>query len=73
MVIDRLRCINCGYCAEICPKKSLAMVEGHGSPAVTRTASFTEHIQTEGGASTQVPRPAERQNTILPRFTFDWA
>jgi formate hydrogenlyase subunit 6/NADH:ubiquinone oxidoreductase subunit I len=35
-----LRCINCGYCAEICPKKSLAMVEGHGSPAVTRDREF---------------------------------
>jgi formate hydrogenlyase subunit 6/NADH:ubiquinone oxidoreductase subunit I len=39
-VIDRLRCINCGYCVEACPKKSLTMVEGHGSPAVTRDREF---------------------------------
>jgi len=40
VVIDRLRCINCGYCVEACPKKSLTMVEGHGSPAVTRDREF---------------------------------
>jgi ech hydrogenase subunit F len=38
--IDRLRCITCSYCVEACPKKSLAMVEGHGSPAVTRDREF---------------------------------
>jgi ech hydrogenase subunit F len=38
--IDRLRCINCSYCVEACPKKSLAMVEGHGHPAVTRDREF---------------------------------
>ncbi len=39
-VIDRLRCINCSCCVEICPKKSLTMVEGHGSPTVTRDREF---------------------------------
>ncbi len=38
--IDRLRCIACGYCVELCPKKSLALVEGHGSPAVTKDREF---------------------------------
>jgi formate hydrogenlyase subunit 6/NADH:ubiquinone oxidoreductase subunit I len=38
--IDRLRCITCGYCVEICPKKSLELVTGHGSPAVTRDREF---------------------------------
>jgi formate hydrogenlyase subunit 6/NADH:ubiquinone oxidoreductase subunit I len=38
--IDRLRCINCGYCVEACPKKSLEMTTSHGSPAVTRDREF---------------------------------
>ncbi len=32
--IDRLRCIACGECVEICPKKALTM-ENMYSPAVT--------------------------------------
>jgi formate hydrogenlyase subunit 6/NADH:ubiquinone oxidoreductase subunit I len=38
--IDRLRCISCGYCVEICPKNSLKLTTSHGSPAVTRDREF---------------------------------
>jgi ech hydrogenase subunit F len=34
--IDRLQCISCGCCVEICPKKCLELSTGHGSPAVSR-------------------------------------
>ena len=32
--IDRLRCITCGSCVEICPKKSLDLSSGHGTPQI---------------------------------------
>jgi formate hydrogenlyase subunit 6/NADH:ubiquinone oxidoreductase subunit I len=35
-IIDQLRCITCGYCVEICPKKSLKMDPGHDRTTVTR-------------------------------------
>ena len=34
------RCVTCGYCVEVCPKKSLAMTTGHGHPSVTRDREF---------------------------------
>ena len=34
--IDRLLCITCGYCVELCPQKSLELTTGHGEPAVTK-------------------------------------
>jgi formate hydrogenlyase subunit 6/NADH:ubiquinone oxidoreductase subunit I len=34
--IDRLLCISCGYCVEVCPKKSLELAVDHAPPAVTK-------------------------------------
>ncbi len=34
--IDRLRCISCNCCVEVCPKKCLAMNTAHGVPTVTK-------------------------------------
>lgn len=34
--IDRLMCITCGYCIEVCPKKSLSFATAHAGPAVTK-------------------------------------
>jgi formate hydrogenlyase subunit 6/NADH:ubiquinone oxidoreductase subunit I len=34
--IDRLLCISCGCCIDVCPKDSLAFSTSHGLPAVTR-------------------------------------
>jgi len=34
--LDRLRCIACNCCVEICPKKCLAMTTAHGVPTVTK-------------------------------------
>ena len=38
--IDRLLCITCGYCIEVCPKKSLALVPAHALPTVTKDLEF---------------------------------
>ncbi|MGD1278641.1 MAG: 4Fe-4S dicluster domain-containing protein [Tepidisphaeraceae bacterium] len=35
--IDRLRCITCGYCVDICPKDSLTLSTSHGTPSVMRS------------------------------------
>ena len=34
--IDRLLCVTCGYCVEICPKRSLALGTDHATPTVTK-------------------------------------
>ncbi|MEI7729828.1 MAG: 4Fe-4S binding protein [Verrucomicrobiota bacterium] len=34
--IDRLLCISCGACVDICPKDSLALGSGHGHCSVTK-------------------------------------
>jgi ech hydrogenase subunit F len=34
--IDRLRCISCGYCVEVCPKKCLTLTGDHGIPTATK-------------------------------------
>jgi formate hydrogenlyase subunit 6/NADH:ubiquinone oxidoreductase subunit I len=38
--IDRLRCITCGYCVEVCPKKSLKLGTDHAAPTVTKDLEF---------------------------------
>jgi len=38
--IDRLRCISCGYCVDVCPKKSLSLSTQHGHPAVTKDREY---------------------------------
>ena len=34
--IEQLRCIQCGYCTEVCPKKCLALKEGYSSVRATK-------------------------------------
>jgi len=34
--IARLRCITCGYCLEVCPKKCLQMSNQYTEPMLTR-------------------------------------
>lgn len=34
--INRLRCISCNYCVEVCPAKCLSMLPQYSSPTVTR-------------------------------------
>jgi formate hydrogenlyase subunit 6/NADH:ubiquinone oxidoreductase subunit I len=34
--IDRLRCISCGCCVEVCPKGALSLSTNHGIPTVTK-------------------------------------
>ena len=34
--INRLRCISCNYCVEVCPPKCLSMLPMYSSPTVTR-------------------------------------
>ncbi len=34
--LDRLRCISCGSCVEICPKDCLTLSTSHGAPTVTK-------------------------------------
>ena len=34
--IDRLRCIQCGFCVEVCPRKCLALSEGYTPPSVAK-------------------------------------
>jgi ech hydrogenase subunit F len=34
--LDRLLCITCGACVDICPKKCLELSTCHGTPAVTK-------------------------------------
>lgn len=38
--IDRLLCINCGYCVDACPKKSLSMAPEHGAPVITKDREY---------------------------------
>jgi len=38
--IDRLRCITCGYCIEVCPKKCLHLDAIHAGAAVTKDREF---------------------------------
>ena len=38
--IDRLLCVTCGYCVEVCPKKSLELTASHGTPAVTKDLEY---------------------------------
>lgn len=35
--IDRLKCIQCGYCVEVCPKKCLAMETMYSEPVSTKS------------------------------------
>jgi formate hydrogenlyase subunit 6/NADH:ubiquinone oxidoreductase subunit I len=38
--IDRLLCISCGYCVEVCPKKSLAFEANHAAPTITKDYEY---------------------------------
>ncbi len=38
--IDRLLCISCGYCVEVCPKKSLSLATAHPVPAITKDREY---------------------------------
>jgi formate hydrogenlyase subunit 6/NADH:ubiquinone oxidoreductase subunit I len=55
--LDRLRCINCGYCVELCPKKSLELETGHGQPVVTKDK------ETHLGPANPAPKPAAKPAT----------
>ena len=39
-IIDRLKCITCGYCIEVCPKKCLHLEANHASPSITKDREF---------------------------------
>lgn len=39
--INRLRCIGCNYCVEVCPPQCLSMLPHYSSPTVTRDREIT--------------------------------
>jgi formate hydrogenlyase subunit 6/NADH:ubiquinone oxidoreductase subunit I len=43
--IDRFRCIQCGACADACPKKCLSMGNAYTSPALVKSTETFEQKQ----------------------------
>jgi len=41
--IDRLRCISCDCCVEVCPKDCLVLSTAHGKPTVTKDREVIGH------------------------------
>ena len=40
--IDRMLCIQCGYCAESCPKKCLTIVPGYTEPGAEKVTDVIQ-------------------------------
>ncbi len=65
MEIDRLRCISCGYCVDVCPKKSFSLGEAHSSPVTTKSSEL--QIHKSGNEETGAPKAAEGNSTSAPK------
>lgn len=57
--IDRLQCVQCGYCITVCPKKSLSMDPNY-APATTRHEADVIAIPESAGGSTQAANAAAK-------------
>jgi len=61
--IDRLKCIQCGYCVEVCPKKCLAMETSYSEP-VSAKSMFTVAVPFTPPAPK--PKPAAPAAPAVP-------
>ena len=57
--IDRIRCILCGYCVDVCPKKCLTADNFYASPSGARADFHYEITQPEKPAP--AAKPVETQ------------
>jgi formate hydrogenlyase subunit 6/NADH:ubiquinone oxidoreductase subunit I len=59
--IERLRCISCGYCVEICPKHSLELNTDHATPSIAHDKEMLRSTVLNQGQT-----PPESKLKVVP-------